>query len=238
MIGKEHAIIVDVQFVTAPRSHNQTKVLPASAMLTETFYPIALVVLATTLGFLVGSLPFAVWLGRWLAHTDIRRYGDGNPGAANAWRAGGWRIGVMAVLLDYLKGATPVAAAYFGWKMTGWEIIPIALAPVLGHAFSPFLRLRGGKGIAVTFGIWSGLSLWVAPTILGLALTLAIASNSTDAWSVVFGMSALWLYLILSAAPLPLLVVWLGNFTIVLWKHRSELHTPPRPRRWLERLFR
>jgi glycerol-3-phosphate acyltransferase PlsY len=207
-------------------------------MCTATVYPASLVLLATILGFLAGSLPFSVWLGRWFVRTDIRRYGDGNPGAANAWRAGGWRVGVMAVLLDYLKGATPVALAYFGCEMTGWKILPIALAPVVGHAFSPFLRFRGGKAIAVTFGIWSGLTLWVAPTILGLALTLAITLNATDAWSVIFGMSVLLLYLILFAAPLPLLAVWAGNFALVLWKHRAELNTPPRPRRWLENLFK
>lgn len=211
--------------------------LEADTILTGTLCHISPVLLATMLGFFAGSLPFSVWLGQWLAHTDIRRYGDGNPGAANAWRAGGWRIGVMAMLLDYLKGATPVALAYFGWKMTDWEIVPIALAPVLGHAFSPFLSLRGGKAIAVTFGIWSGLTLWAAPTILGLALGLAVAVNRTDAWSVVFGMGALWLYLILSTAPMPWLAVWAANFALVLWKHRAELNTPPRPRRWLERLI-
>lgn len=212
--------------------------LQADVVFIETLRHVSLVLVATILGFLSGSLPFSVWLGQQLAHTDIRRYGDGNPGAANAWRAGGWRIGVAAVLLDYLKGATPVALAYFGWNITEWEIVPIALAPVLGHAFSPFLRWRGGKAIAVTFGIWSGLTLWVAPTILGLALVLAVALNTTDAWSVVFGMGTLGLYLMLSTAPIPLLAVWAGNFALVLWKHRGELNTPPRPRRWLERIFR
>ncbi len=192
--------------------------------------PPGAVLLWTALGFFAGSLPFSVWLGRLVARADVRRYGDGNPGAANAWRAGGWRAGVPALLLDYLKGATPVALARFGAGIDGWGLVPVALAPVLGHAFSPFLRFRGGKAIAVTFGVWSGLTLWAGPTVMGLALTLAVAVNRTDAWSAVFGVMVLGAYLLLSGAPAPLLAVWAGNLALVLWKHRRDLRTPPRAR--------
>ncbi len=195
------------------------------------------VVLWTALGFLSGSLPFSVWLGHLVARANVRRYGDGNPGAVNAWRAGGWRAGLPALLLDYLKGATPVALARFGAGIGGWGLVPVALAPVLGHAFSPLLRFRGGKAIAVTFGIWSGLTLWAAPTVLGLALTLAIAVNSTDAWSPFFGMLVLLGYLVLARSPTPFLVIWAGNFAILLWKHWRNLRTPPRARAYLRRLW-
>ena len=199
--------------------------------------PLGTVLLWTVLGFLSGSIPFSVWLGRMVAHTDIRRYGDGNPGAANAWRAGGWRLGISAGFLDYLKGAMPVALARFGAGISDWGLVPVALAPVLGHAFSPFLRFRGGKAIAVTFGIWSGLTLWTGPTVLGLALTLAAAINRTDAWSALFGVIALGAYLLLSGASWPLLAVWAGNFGLVLWKHQRDLRMPPRPRPWLQKLL-
>ncbi len=197
--------------------------------------PSGAVLLWTVVGFLSGSLPFSVWLGRLVARADVRRYGDGNPGAANAWRAGGWRAGVPALLLDYLKGATPVALARFGAGIDGWGLIPVALAPVLGHAFSPFLHFRGGKAIAVTFGIWSGLTLWAGPTVMGLALTLAVVLNRTDAWSAISGLVALLVYLLASGAPGPLLAVWAGNFGLVLWKHRHDLRTPPRARPWFLR---
>ncbi|KPK05115.1 MAG: hypothetical protein AMJ56_16395, partial [Anaerolineae bacterium SG8_19] len=61
------------------------------------------------LAFLCGSLPLSVWLGRLVLGIDIRQFGDGNPGAANVWRAGGAKWGLTAVLLDFLKGAIPVA---------------------------------------------------------------------------------------------------------------------------------
>ncbi len=198
--------------------------------------PWGVVLLWTALGFLSGSLPFSVWLGRLVARADVRRYGDGNPGAANAWRVGGWRAGVPALLLDYLKGAMPVALARFGAGIDGWALVPVALAPILGHAFSPFLRFRGGKAIAATFGVWTGLTLWAGPTLLGLALGLAVAVNRTDAWSALFGIFVLLPYLLLSGAPAPFLAVWVGNFALVLWKHRRDLRTPPRARPWLRRL--
>ncbi len=193
------------------------------------------VLLWTVLGFLAGSLPFSVWMGRLIARSDVRRYGDGNPGAANAWRAGGWRAGVPAVLLDYLKGAVPVGLAHFEAGLSGWPLVPVALAPIAGHAFSPLLRFRGGKAVAVTFGVWSGLTLWAGPTVLGLTLLLAIAVNATDAWSAVLGMVALLLYLLGSGASSSLLVVWVGNLLVVLGKHWSELRNPPRLRPWLRR---
>lgn len=199
--------------------------------------PVGAVFLWTVLGFFAGSLPFSVWIGRLVARADVRRWGDGNPGAANAWRAGGWRAGLPALLLDYLKGATPVALARFGAGIDGWGLVPVALAPVLGHAFSPFLRFRGGKAIAATFGVWSGLTLWAGPTVMGLALTLAVALNRTDAWSAVFGMVALGVYLLLTGAPGPLLAVWAGNLALILWKHRRDLRTPPRARPWLRKPF-
>lgn len=192
----------------------------------------------TALGFLLGSIPFSVWIGYLIARTDIRRFGDGNPGLTNAWRAGGWRTGVPALLLDYLKGAVPVGMAQSLGRLSGWWLVAPALAPVLGHAFSPFLRFQGGKAIAATFGIWSALTLWSGPTTLGLSLTLALAIQSTDVWSVASGLAGLLGYLLLCNPAPPLLTVWAGNAGIVLWKHRRELPTPPRLRPWARRLLR
>jgi glycerol-3-phosphate acyltransferase PlsY len=185
------------------------------------------------LAFISGSLPFSVWLGYLLCNVDIRRYGDGNPGATNAWRAGGWRAGIPALLLDFLKGAVPVAAAHYGAELSPWALSAVALAPVLGHAFSPFLRFRGGKALATTFGIWTGLTLWVGPTTLGLTLALVMAINAADAWSVMLGMLALLVSLLLQQACLPFLAVWAGNLVILIWKHWHDLHTPFRTRAWL-----
>ena len=102
------------------------------------------------IAFMCGALPFSVWVGKLALHTEIRNYGDHNPGATNVIRAGGWKWGVPALLLDYLKGAIPVGIAYFVVGLDGVSLVLVALAPVLGHAFSPFLGFHGGKAVAVT----------------------------------------------------------------------------------------
>lgn len=192
----------------------------------------------TVLGFLLGAMPFSFWLGRLFVQTDIRRYGDGNPGALNAWRAGGWRAGVPAMLLDFLKGAVPVGLAHFSFGVSGWGLVPVALAPVLGHAFSPFLRFRGGKALAATFGIWAGLTLWEGPTLLGLFSGLFFLPQTADAWSSILGMLCFLAVLLLRQADSTTLVIWAGNMLILLWKQRRDLRQPIRPRPWVSNLLR
>ena len=175
------------------------------------------------IGILLGSMPFSFWLGRLILDTDIRRYGDGNPGAFNAWRAGGRQVGLLALSLDYLKGAIPVGLANYGFGVTGWWLVAAALSPVLGHAFSPFLRFRGGKAVAVTFGIWTGLTLWRCPTILGCLLGIFYSLQSMDGWSVILSMTGILVYFLLRQADIFILIIWSGNILILTWKHRHDL---------------
>ena len=117
------------------------------------------------ISFLIGAIPFSSLLVHIFARKNIRDYGDGNPGASNAFRAGGKVIGITALILDSFKGVIP--AAIWAGRLAVWQEILIAIAPVIGHAFSPFLKFRGGKGIATSFGIWMGLGLWGAPISMG-----------------------------------------------------------------------
>jgi glycerol-3-phosphate acyltransferase PlsY len=185
------------------------------------------------LAFLSGSIPFSVLLARYMVGADLGQIGDGNPGAANAWRAGGTRVGMLAVVLDFLKGALPVAATRYLGGVNSWELVPVALAPVLGHAFSPFLGGRGGKALAVTFGIWCGLTLYEAPLVLGLCMILFYFAQTVDAWAAILAILGLGVYLVIRQADAVLLTIWLGNFVILVWKHRHALHEPLRlnPRR-------
>ncbi len=191
----------------------------------------------TILGFVTGSIPFSALLTRRFVGTDIARVGDGNPGAANAWRVGGWRVGAPAVVLDFLKGALPVGIANYLVGITSWNLIPIALAPVLGHTFSPFLRGRGGKAIAVTFGVWCGLTLYEVPVVLGLCMIFFYFVQTVDAWGVILAMFGLVGYLVVRQADASLLAIWLCNFLILVWKHLPALRQPIRLRPRLLKLL-
>jgi acyl phosphate:glycerol-3-phosphate acyltransferase len=187
------------------------------------------ILLISLFGFFLGSLPFSVWLGRLFLHDDVRRFGaDHNPGAANAWRAGKWKLGVPVLVLDFLKGAIPTGIARWGMGISGWGLLPIALAPVLGHVFSPFLGFHGGKGLAVTFGVWTGLTAPSGPFVLGVAFGFGYFLLAPEVWSVMSGMLLFLPYLLLSQAGGPLVLAWTGNFLVLLLKYRHELRQPLR----------
>ncbi len=186
------------------------------------------VALFSLLGFALGSLPFSVWLGRMGAKADIRRHGNGNPGATNAWRAGGWRIGLFALVLDVIKGAVPVALARSAGNLWGWALLPVAIAPLLGHAFSPWLSFHGGKAVASTFGVWSALTYWEVPTVLGLSFAVLRTVQKVDAWTVVLSFPVVALFLALRGAEPWLLAALGANFALLVWTHRRELRLPPR----------
>jgi len=193
------------------------------------------VLLYSVLGFLLGALPFSVWIGLGLTGQDPRRVGDGTPGAANAWRAGGPGVGLLVLFLDAAKGGLPVALARYVAGVNGWDVLPVALAPTVGHVASPFLRFRGGKGIATTFGVWSALTLWEIPTVFGLSLAAGLAILRASGWTVVAASLVALAYLLARGAPTPLVVAWGANLLLLAWTHRRDLSRLPPARRKGER---
>ncbi|MER2599206.1 MAG: glycerol-3-phosphate acyltransferase [Caldilineales bacterium] len=173
--------------------------------------------------FACGSLPFSYWIGKVFLHVDIRRYGDGNPGGSNAWRAGGKVWGMIAILADAIKGLIPVLLAQHVGALSGWPLAAVAVAALLGHAYSPLLGLRGGKALAITFGVWTGLAAWQAPVVLGITLALALKLLRNDGRAVLTGMVVLLIYgLAFNRSPV-LLAVWAANTLLLLVKYRADL---------------
>jgi glycerol-3-phosphate acyltransferase PlsY len=187
--------------------------------------------------FLCGALPLALWLGKAALGVDIRQYGDGNPGATNVFRAGGRAVGALAIFLEALKGALPVALAFFVGRLQGWELVAVAAAPPLGHAFSPFLNFRGGKAVAVTGGVWIGLTLWEAPIIAAIAITFWFNVFAVSGWIVVFTtLSVLAFYSAIRPEPLYQAVA-VVHLLLFFWTHRADLRLPPGSR-WHKRRAR
>lgn len=189
------------------------------------------------LAFFCGSLPFSIWVGKVFLGRDIRQFGDGNPGAANVFRSGNKLAGLVALILDISKAAAPVGLAYFNLNVRGAVMFLIAIAPVLGHAFSPFLHFRGGKAIAAALGSWIGLTLWKAslPGVAGALVGIALFAPA--GWSVMFAMA--WILVALMVwLPSPLLLlVWAAETLILAWTHRADLRQGLHLRPWLARFF-
>ena len=120
--------------------------------------------------YLLGSTPFAYMAARRLRGVDIRTLGDGNSGAANAWRLLGARVGVAVFIADMSKGAVAVLVTQ---ATIGGQAAPLAagLAVIAGHNWPVYLGFRGGRGAATLLGVlimvWptAGLSLAAAGAI-------------------------------------------------------------------------
>lgn len=109
-------------------------------------------------GYVMGSILFAYFLPKWVKGIDITEDApDGNPGVFNCIAKVGKPLGLSALACDLLKGALPVFLATRVLDVNCWAFAPVAAAPVVGHAWSMCRRFRGGKAIAVSFGVCIGL---------------------------------------------------------------------------------
>ena len=108
-------------------------------------------------GFLSGSILFCKWVPKWGMQIDVCTLSkDGNPGASNVFIHCGIPMGTCCLLLDLFKGFAPTFAATMLLGSEG-DLVPlVVVAPALGHAVAPFDGFRGGKCIAVIFGVLLG----------------------------------------------------------------------------------
>src|SRR5580658_4443801 len=107
--------------------------------------------------YLVGSLPFGLLIGRYVAGVDIRKSGSGNIGATNVARVLGRRLGLIVLILDCVKGALPTLLLPLWLADSDPAKLHIAVlsgtATILGHMFPCWLRFKGGKGVATALGV-------------------------------------------------------------------------------------
>ena len=111
------------------------------------------------LAFLIGSIPTGYLLNKYYGHGDIRKVGSGNIGATNVLRHSGKLLGLLTLLIDIGKGFLVLELLFalmvnaeldsFVWS----DISIIGSSVVLGHIFSPWLKFKGGKGVATMFGV-------------------------------------------------------------------------------------
>jgi glycerol-3-phosphate acyltransferase PlsY len=116
--------------------------------------------------YLLGATPTSYIAGRLGRGIDLREHGSKNLGATNVYRILGWAYAIPVAIIDVAKGAIPVAL--FGRWANGPAWLPVTLggAAVVGHMFSPYVRFRGGKGVATAAGVFTAL----APLAFAIAL--------------------------------------------------------------------
>jgi acyl phosphate:glycerol-3-phosphate acyltransferase len=117
---------------------------------------VALIVLV---GYLIGSIPTAYLVARYVAGEDVRRVGEGNVGARNVFHVVGPSWGLVTFVVDAAKGA--LVAALFGGG-PGWQVVLAGVAVLVGHMFPVWLRFVGGKGLSTVGGFAVVLMPWAA----------------------------------------------------------------------------
>lgn len=195
------------------------------------------------IGLISGSVPWALLIGKRLVGKDIRSVGDGNPGAANSWKLGGWAPGVLSLILEVGKSLAPV---YLATRFLGQPsgAIPqvglalVALAPIVGHGWSPFLRFKGGKAIAASWGSWiaitGGIAIPVACVLLGPMHGLQ-RNHAVTVTFCLIGFLAVFLPMIMQPY---IALFWAGNLLILIYKHRFEYSEGLMLRSWIFKLAR
>ncbi len=189
------------------------------------------------IGYLVGSIPFGVLIGKRIAKVDIREHGSGKIGTTNVLRVAGRKAAALAFVLDLLKGALAVVFAGlivgrnylivgdFALGLLAAQVLA-ALAAIAGHNWSVFLKFRGGRGVATFFGGLAALSPVVAlfggeVFIIGTGLTrfasLGSIAGAVGTYTILVPLT------IINGFPIEYLVYTLIGTVVIIVMHRDNI---------------
>lgn len=190
-----------------------------------------LIISGCFIAYLLGSIPTAVWVGKWFYGLDIRNEGSGNAGATNTIRVLGIKAGIPVILVDVLKGylAVYLMQYFIPSNLTEdtkiyFQIIAGFLA-VIGHVLPVFAGFKGGKGVGTLFGV--GIALY--PVAVWFPVMMFVAVFMLTGYVSLASM--------LGAFIFPFVVIFVRNqeniglvalsvfvALFVLWTHRKNLH--------------
>ena len=174
--------------------------------------------------YLIGSVPPAFLVAKWVAGIDIRRHGSGNVGATNVLRTLGPGPSAAVFALDFLKGCIP---AWVGWQLSGSLLVGslCGVAAVCGHNWSVFLRFTGGKGVTTSLGailvllpLVGGIALLVGSAVIGVTRYVSLGSM-VGAAVVVLGA----LVVVILGGPPEQLVYCLIVGPMTIYRHRDNI---------------
>ena len=173
--------------------------------------------------YIIGGIPFGYLLVKFQTGEDVRAKGSGNIGATNVLRTSGRMAGIATLLLDIAKGWFAVwLMARFTYDDPLWTSLA-AVAVILGHGFSIFLKFQGGKAVASYVGAF----LFLAPFPLfatTIIFVLAVWRTRFISFGSILGAAlfplAVWL---IDHAPTPVILATIVCGAFIIWRHRSNL---------------
>ncbi|MCL2024984.1 MAG: glycerol-3-phosphate 1-O-acyltransferase PlsY [Coriobacteriia bacterium] len=182
--------------------------------------------------FLFGSIPVSFLMGKFIYGIDPREHGSGSAGATNSARAMGGRAGLAVGVLDIAKGWCAVGAARwllvpqatFDRDLMWWAVGIATLAVMLGHAYSPWIGFRGGKGVGVAGG--ACLAIW--PPLffleLGIWFVIGLTTRYISIASITIAcLLPIWAFVFTPIRSTGLIVCCVGAALLVVWLHRTNI---------------
>jgi glycerol-3-phosphate acyltransferase PlsY len=179
--------------------------------------------------YLLGSIPTAVWIGKFFYKTDVREYGSGNAGATNVFRVLGKKAGIPVLLIDVMKGFVAVSLAHLSSfivnsnNFINLELV-LGIAALVGHIFPVFAQFRGGKGIATLLGIILAVHPYAAFISIGIFILVLIISSYVSLSSMISAISFPIVVIVIFKTTVPSLIIFSILIAImVLITHQKNI---------------
>ncbi len=184
-------------------------------------------IIVLILGYLIGSIPFALVIGKGFYKTDVRQYGSGNLGGGNTGRVLGKKAGLATMALDLLK----VTLVMFIAKLLGGDDTVMALGALaagIGHCFPIFAEFKGGKAVAAMYGYLFGLFAVAGRTPLYFFLPLVvflivIILSRMVSLSSIISTLVVTLYICIRPEPGAIKIVQIIFAILIIVRHRSNI---------------
>ena len=192
------------------------------------------IIAAILLAYLLGSVPTAVWVGRWFYGADVRNFGSGNAGATTTFRVLGRSAGIIVMLVDVLKGTAAAAFANVlqdagviaPGSLTLWQIV-LGITAIAGHIFPVFAQFRGGKGVATMVGMIFTVQLEIALICIGIFFVVLVATHYVSLGSIIASLAFPFLLMLphfeAGTIDLPTQLLSFGLFAIVVVTHTKNI---------------
>ena len=198
----------------------------------------ALVLTVAVVSYFLGAIPWSLLVGKLFFRIDLRKEGSGNLGTTNAFRILGAKAGIAVLILDLAKGALAVVFAhylvsaprfpvgggpvFYSLDRQAWLLIAAALAAIVGHTASPYIKFRGGKGAATM----AGVMLALMPKVFVAAALVFIGMIVLTRYVSVGTLTATFTFPFLTGVfypQVPYLLLAMSATFIVFYLHRANI---------------
>jgi len=180
-------------------------------------------VIMILISYLLGSIPFGYLVGKYLKGIDIRKYGSGNIGVANTFRVMGTKYALLVLLGDCLKGFLAVSLAQKLLPEPMWFLLLIGIFTIIGHNWSAFLRFKGGKGIATTYGVVLSFYPLIA-VISAIIWALIVLATKFAALGSILSVFVMLVLSLIFNTPIEFKIFVIVVLLFALIRHRSNIN--------------